>query len=430
MLLIFFIFYFIGWTLVLPVLILLSLFFIKKWKSSLKQKLTIFEKDFFYIYKNSKPIWFHAVSVGELNALLPVLDLFSGYSCAVSVTTQTAYDLAHLKLKDKIENNQIKIFYMPFDHPFLIKRIFAFLKPQALVLLESEIWPALFAEAKNQKVKLAVINAKLSDASFKNYDSLSLFFRQIFNMVDIYLVQNSDYSRKILKMGVNKDKVFVLGNIKFSSLPKLNDFSTSQFRKSFGYQEEDLLFLIASTHEEEEALLVSVFQELQERNPNIRLLIAPRHPERFSTVFNIVNSAAKLLPCYYTEEPEIKNSNDVLIINTIGELLKFYAISDIAFMGGTLNENVGGHNALEPAFFAKPILSGPFYHKNKELFQLLIDAEALIVVESKTEIRLELEDLIASAQKRKIMGICGQKLTEANSKIVYNVANKLKEFVV
>ncbi len=368
MLLIFFIFYFIGWTLVLPVLILLSLFFIKKWKSSLKQKLTIFEKDFFYIYKNSKPIWFHAVSVGELNALLPVLDLFSGYSCAVSVTTQTAYDLAHLKLKDKIENNQIKIFYMPFDHPLLIKRIFAFLQPQALVLLESEIWPALFAEAKNQKVKLAVINAKLSDASFKNYDALSLFFRQIFNMVDIYLVQNSDYSRKILKMGVNKDKVFVLGNIKFSSLPKLNDFSASQFRKSFGYQEEDLLFLIASTHEEEEALLVSVFQELQEQNPNIRLLIAPRHPERFSTVFNIVNSAAKLLPCYYTEEPEIKNSNDVLIINTIGELLKFYAISDIAFMGGTLNENVGGHNALEPAFLLNLFYLVLFIIKIKSFF--------------------------------------------------------------
>ncbi len=401
MLLVFYILYFIGWTLALPVLCLLSLFVIKKWKSSLLQKLTIFDKDFFYAYSrnknqfknfsdtrlssskkrslpgvnehfegesnavdenfeiDSKPVWFHAVSVGELNALLPVLDHFSGISMIISVTTKTAYELAHLKLKNKIEANQIKVFYMPFDHPLLIKRIFKLVNPQALVLLESEIWPALFAEAKNAGVKLAIINAKLSDKSFKAYDALSIFFRPILNMVDVFLVQTADYSRKLLRLGVNKDKVFVLGNIKFSSLPKLDNFNATEFRSELGYHKDDVLLVCASTHEEEEATLISIFHELKEDFDNIRLIIAPRHPERFNTVKEIVDSAAKLIPHFYTDDEPIANVDDVLIVNTIGDLLKFYAISDIAFMGGTLNEKIGGHNILEPAFFAKPIVSGP-----------------------------------------------------------------------
>jgi 3-deoxy-D-manno-octulosonic-acid transferase len=429
MLLIFYVFYFVGWTLALPVLALLSQFVIKKWKSSLKQKLTIFDKDFFYIYDNSKPVWFHAVSVGEFNALLPVLDHFTGISTIISVTTQTAYELACMKLKDKIEKNQIKIFYMPFDHPLLVRRIFKLVHPQALVLLESEIWPALFAEAQNAGVKLAIINAKLSDKSFKAYDALSVFFRPILNMVDVFLVQSAEYSRKLLRLGVKKDKVFVLGNIKFSSLPKFDNFSVSEFKAKLGYKANDLLIVCASTHEEEEATLVSAFQEIKQNFDNIRLIIAPRHPERFHTVKDIVNCAAKLIPHFYTDGEALDSVDDVLIVNTIGDLLKFYAIADIAFMGGTLNEKVGGHNILEPAFFAKPIISGPHYHKNTQIYEMMIEAQGLIVIDTKIELKAELESLIISEDKRKILGICAQKLTQANSKIVYNLATKLKEYI-
>jgi 3-deoxy-D-manno-octulosonic-acid transferase len=429
MLLIFYIFYFIGWTLALPVLILLSLFFVKKWKSALKQRLTIFDQDFFFNYQNSKPVWFHAVSVGELNALIPVLDHFKGFSTIISVTTQTAYKLAQQKLEEQINNNQIKVFYMPYDHPILIKRIFKLINPQALVLLESEIWPALFAEAKNNDVKLAVINAKLSDSSFKAYDALSIFFRPILNMVEVFLVQTADYSRKLLQLGVDKSKVFVLGNIKFSSLPKLDNFNASEFRKNLGYKSDEILILCASTHEEEEATLISAFQEIKEKNDKVRLLIAPRHPERFDAVKDIVNSAAKLIPNYFTDEDLIETKDDVLIINTIGDLLKFFAICDIAVMGGTINEKIGGHNVLEPAFFSKPVISGPHFHKNIQLYEMMRDAEALIIAESKADIKKEIETLVSSPDKRKIMGICGEKLTQANSKIIYNVASKLKEYI-
>lgn len=414
---------------ILPVLAFLSYFVIGKWKSALKQRLTIFDEDFFYIYQNTKCIWFHAVSVGEFNALMPVLDHFKGMSMIVSVTTTAAYELAQLKLQKEIEENKIKVFYMPYDHPLLIKRIFKLIKPQALVLLESEIWPALFAEAKNSGAKLAIINAKISDKSFKAYDALSIFFRQIFNMVDVFLVQTADYSRKLLKLGVNKDKVFVLGNIKFSSLPKFENFNADDFRLKLGFSEDDILLLCASTHEEEEATLVALFQELKEKFKNIRLIIAPRHPERFNTVRDIVNSAAKLIPHFYTESPLIKNENDVLIINTIGDLLKFYAITDIAFMGGTLNEKIGGHNVLEPAFFAKPIVSGPHYHNNTQLYEMMLEAQGLVVAETKEELRIELEDLITNPDKRTILGLCAKKLTDANSKIVYNLSAKLKEYI-
>ena len=429
MLLVFYIFYFIGWTFALPVLYILSRFFIKKWQDGLDQRLTVFDKDFFYIYKKTKPVWFHAVSVGELNALEPVLDHFAGVSVAISVTTKTAYDLAHLKFKKQLEENKFKIFYMPYDHPFLIKRIFKLLKPQALVLLESEIWPALFAEAKNSKVKMAVINAKLSDKSFKSYDALSIFFRPIFNMAEVYLVQSAEYSRKLLRLGVKKDKVFVLGNIKFSSLPKLDNFNKNEFRESLGFHSDNIVLVCASTHEDEETPLIAAFQEMKENFPDLRLVIAPRHPERFKIVFDLVNSAAKLLPQFYTEDPQIETVDDVLIINTIGDLLKFYAIADIAFVGGTLNEKIGGHNPLEPAFFGVPVVSGPFYHKNTQIFEMMLDSEAMLVADTKLELKSTIESLVNNKRLRGVMGTCGKKLTEANAQIVYNVANKLKEYI-
>lgn len=375
-----------------------------------------------------KPVWFHAVSVGELNALIPIFKNFQGMRLVLSVTTQTAFELAQTKLKNEIEHNQIRLFYMPWDHPWIVNKVLARIRPRAIILMESEIWPALIYEAKKRSVKLLIINAKISDSSFEMYKSFYFIFRPIFSMFDLILAQSPAYSRHYIELGVPKNKVFMEGNMKFSVLPSLK-YDKDEFKESLGYKSEDLIWVCASTHEEEEAILISIFQELKDQFQNLKLIIAPRHPERFSIVENLINSAAKLIPVRLSANQRIESQDDVLLVDTIGDLYDIFCISNIAFVGGTLNEKVGGHNVLEPASCNIPVFIGPFYHKNRAVVDMLEEAQGLYIAETKEEIKIFLKDLLSHPDKRVLMGANAKKLVDLNKKIVFNVANKIKELV-
>ena len=373
-----------------------------------------------------KPVWFHAVSVGELNALIPIFRNFQGMRMVLSVTTKTAYQLAETKLKDDLENNRIRLFYMPWDHPVIVKKVISRIRPGAIILMESEIWPALISEAHKQGIKLAIINAKLSDSSFESYRNFYFIFRPIFTKFDLLLVQSPNDSRKFIRLGIDKSKIFMMGNMKFSVMPSLKH-NREEFREELGYNKEDLVWVCGSTHEEEEALLISIFQELRREFPNLRLVLAPRHPERFSVVENFINSAARLLPVRLSAKKKIENQDGILLVDTIGDLYDIYSISDFAFVGGTLNEGVGGHNVLEPASCQVPVLIGPSYYKNTQIVEMLEEMEGLFVAETKEEIRLFVQSLLANSGKRVLMGVNAKKLVDENKKIIFNVSEKLKE---
>ncbi len=425
--------YSVVWTLLLPVLYALAHSFIPKWRPGLHERLGFLDPEKFpqrQLGVNKQgPIWFHAVSVGELNTLLPLLKFFVGLEQVVSVTTATAYKLAAIKLAKEIEDNQIKLFYMPYDHPLIVAKVFKQVQPSALVLMESEIWPALFHEAHKAKIPLALINAKLSDSSFALYKTFYSVFSHVFGFIDMALVQSPADSRKYLEMGLDKKNIFMMGNMKFSSIAKVSKEEIKKLKQDLGYQDDDIIIVCASTHEEEEALLVSIYQELQQVHNNLRLVIAPRHPERFVVVEDIINSAARLIPKRFSGfacEPIIQDTNDVLLLDTIGDLLRIYAIADIAFVGGTINPKVGGHNVLEPAASSLATVIGPHYHKNTAMVAIVEEAGALEIAESKEEIRLVLSSLIENNDKRILMKANAKTLIEKNKKIVFNVAEKLK----
>lgn len=469
----FYFLYYIGWSLALPILIVLSKTLVPKWQAGLENKLGKFNsEDFPDLAKAKKsiqptrhlqgPIWFHAVSVGELNALIPLLKFFSGLRIVLSVTTQTAYQMAQNKLQDDLENNRIKLFYMPWDHPEIIQKTLLRIRPCAIILMESEIWPALLLESKKLGIKLAIINAKLSDKSLKLYQLLPQVFYPIFKTVDLVLCQSPADSRKYLTMRVSKDKIFMTGNMKFSALPSKSSAEALQFRELIGYKNSDLVITCGSTHEEEEALLISIFQELKTLYPNLRLILAPRHPERFSTVEDFINSAAKLVPIRLSklkksinararlnleekasisdilkavletddyedlDNLKVNSANDVILVDTIGDLMDVFAISNIAFVGGTINEKIGGHNVLEPASCGIPVVIGPFYHKNKFMVETLEEAGGVKIAEAKEDIRIILDSLIKNADLRILMGAQAKNLTEKHKKITFNVAEKIK----
>lgn len=485
---IFYLIYYIAWTLILPILILLAVTIVPKWRPGLIYKLGNLDTKKFPLKskfnklsndtEHSRPIWFHAVSVGELNALIPLLKIFHDRTLVLSVTTETAHKMALSKLKDEIEKQSITLIYMPWDHPYIIANTLNRISPKAVILMESEIWPALIYEANKRKIKTIIINAKLSDSSYKLYKNFEIFVGWIFKKLDLILAQSPADSRKYISLNIDKSKIFMTGNIKFSTLPNVKREKAQLLRSTLGYQNTDIVWVCGSTHPEEEATLVAIFQELKTELPNLRLILAPRHPERFSVVETVINSAAKLIPVHLSklktamynyasfkgDKPQssnliklaeeakgkstevnlekmlyeatkkdqdfsnqIKSANDILLLDTIGDLMDIYSIADIAFVGGTLNESVGGHNVLEPATCRVPVVIGPHFYKNTYMVELMEEAGGLIVTETKEELRLAILDLAINPDKRILMGAEAKNLTERNKQIIIEVTNKVRK---
>lgn len=430
---VFFFFYELIWLILTPILYFLSRTYIKKWQNSFQSRMGINLGDF-----PSKAVWFHAVSVGELNALLPLLSFFDGFNIVLSTTTETAQELAKKKLAHKINDGRLKIIYMPYDAPSIIENTFRKMQPKALILMETEIWPSLIYTAAKKNVPVAIVNARLADKSFKNYKRAYFFFHWLFSKISLILAQTPEDSRKFLSLNVSPDKVFMTGNIKFAVLPSSKKDINSSLKVSMGFSKKNILIIAASTHPGEEAALISMYQELRLKHPELRLAIAPRHPERFSVVEDLILSAAKLEVIKYSNSPFKKRgeetpslkSEDIMLIDTIGDLMNFFAISDIAFVGGTLIDKIGGHNVLEPAAFALPVIVGPFYYKNTEIVEQMEKIGALEVVESNLELKEFIELLLNSNERRIIMGSQGYKIVSENRKILKTITDKLQDFLI
>ncbi len=433
--------YYIFWTLALPALSLLSLTLVPKWRNGLKYRLGYLDPEKFikpnkltkltHQDQMSKPIWFHAVSVGELNALIPLLRVFIGRPLLLSVTTDTAYKMAENKLTDELTNNFIRLIYLPWDHPHIISSALKRINPRAIILMESEIWPGLIYEASKRKIKVMIANAKLSDNSYKTYKTFYPFIAWMFEKLSLILVQTPQDSRKYINMGVDKSKIYMTGNMKFSALPNVKIEKSAKLRHQLGYTDTNIIWVCGSTHPEEEILLTAIFQELKDEIPQLRLIIAPRHPERFTVVETIINSAAHLTPIRLSHikqsSANTHDADNVLLVDTIGDLMDIYSIADIAFVGGTINEKVGGHNVLEPATCRVAIVIGPHYYKNTEVVNMMHESDALIIADTKEDLRVAILDLALNPDKRILMGSEAKNLTERNKRIVIDVANLLKK---
>jgi 3-deoxy-D-manno-octulosonic-acid transferase len=430
-----------AWFLITPILVFLTKYFIKKWQSGLPNRLGRF------FYPDGTPmdfipycVWFHAVSVGEFNALYPVLEYFRGTPLVLSVGTETAHTIALKKLAEEIENNQIRLIYMPWDNPEVINRTLERIRPIAIVLTETELWPALIDKASQMSIRICVINARLSDSSFSSYNILKIFIPYLFRNLSLVLAQSNADAKKFRKLGTRIKNIKITGNIKFGSLPFINKENSNKLKSKFGYDAENIVLIAVSTHPEEEAKIISIHQELKEKYPQLRLILAPRHPERFEIVKDLIQSAAKLQTIQWSQikaqvesyaefEKFIQTSNDVLLVDTLGDLVQIFLVSDIAFVGGTLVEKIGGHNVLEPAAAALPVLVGPHYHKNIETVEILEKAQALYVAETLEEMRNFIERLIQDSGARVVMGANGRDFIQKNRRILKDSAEILRDFV-
>lgn len=306
----------------------------------------------FFLWKNKRlaphGLWFHSCSLGEAKAIEPLVKMLPKEELRMTTTTQTGYEV--------ISEYTQECAYLPFE-PLL----FVWMRPQkVLVVMEAEFWYLLFALAKRRGAKTLLINARMSDRSFYKYARMAWFYRLIFKYIDEVYAQTEKDKERLQYLGAKN--VRVTGNIKLAKLPK----PTRELVKPAG-----LLVCAASTHEGEEKLILEAFGAFKKEEPDARLILVPRHPERFGKVEKMMYRFAKKKG-FGTQKYSQNNAmeQDIIFVDVLGELVNIYAISDIVILGGAF-EPIGGHNAAEAAQFGCKIITGEHYFNQLDIFEAI-----------------------------------------------------------
>ncbi len=322
-------------------------------------------------------IWIHAVSVGEVLAISRVVEelraQLPGWRIVVSTTTDTGQKLARQRFGES------NVFYLPLDLPFAVRPFLQALSPKLLVLAESEFWPNLLHWARLSGAAVAVVNARVSDRSLPGYLRFRKLLQPVMQNVDLFLAQSGEDARRLIQIGAPPDRVHVSGNLKFEvKLPSKSDI-VGQFRNTIQREEIGPVIVAGSTLEGEDTLLVEMFRSVVTEYPGAVLVLAPRHPERFNAVADLLASSGLGFQRRSQWDGRKLIAGGVFLLDTIGELASLYEFADLTFIGGSLVPR-GGHNVLEAAQFGKAVLVGPHTENFRDTIEIFRRADALRVV--------------------------------------------------
>ncbi|MGQ3888908.1 lipid IV(A) 3-deoxy-D-manno-octulosonic acid transferase [Legionella sp. CNM-1927-20] len=338
-------------------------------------------------------VWIHAVSLGEVIAAIPLIEALLQKNKQLLITTMTPTGAEKVQVHFK---NRVTHRYIPYDLPQALRRFFKFNKPRLGIIMETELWPNLITIATKETIPLLLLNARLSRRSYEGYKKVKYLFKPLLNNFNLILAQSAEDASYFKQLGAKENKVQIGGNIKFDlQIPPAN-VQLLQFDKYLG--ENRIRLIVASTHEGEEQLILARLNQLKAHIPNLLLLIAPRHPERFSKVYQLSCKMGFKTGLRSQIKSEISDE-EVIILDSIGELLTFYQISHYAFIGGSLVP-VGGHNVLEPIAMQVPVFSGKHMHNFKAICNALEEASAIILVDNSDELVAKLIELHKHQDKR------------------------------
>ncbi|MCC5832262.1 MAG: 3-deoxy-D-manno-octulosonic acid transferase [Chlamydiales bacterium] len=329
-------------------------------------------KGFPKIEKSGKRlVWIHAVSMGETKAIAPLITKIKSLKDAPLIILSTVTQTGHHEGKKSLADYTV---YLPFDFPYVIRPIVSRLRPDLVILTETDFWYHFQDAAKKSGAHLAVVNAKLSERSFLRYRKFPSFVHRLLAPVDHFYVQNSLYEGRLQKLGIPSEKISVTGNIKLDAPLETADIPTCEH---LGLKNRFVVTL-GSTHPPEERIWIQALKELWREFRELKVLIVPRHPERFDEVARLLEK--EQLPYSRWSQKGRLHSSDVLLVDAMGVLKTCYQLSDIAFVGGSFNPHVGGHNILEPSFYGKPVLFGPHMESQPDLLDLALSYQAGIQI--------------------------------------------------
>jgi 3-deoxy-D-manno-octulosonic-acid transferase len=391
-------------TIILSPYMLFKLATVPKYRGGISQKLGRVRKGVLKVLGGTRPIWVHAVSVGEVMAAHPLIrelkKKYPGRKLILSTVTVTG----NFTAKQRVPEADA-VFYFPFDYPWIVRRVIQKINPVIVLVAETELWPNFFRELQRQGIPSALINGRISPRSYGNYIRFKRFFTEVFEGVTLFCMQSDEDAARIKDIGAAPERVMVTGNLKFDQ-----KISTEQ-QRPIAIAAGRRVITAGSTHRGEEAILLEIYSRLRKKYPDLVLIIAPRHPERFDEVCGLIISAG--YECQ--RRTRLKGLvRDVVLLDTIGELRAFYNACDIAFVGGSLVK-VGGHNLLEPAAMKKPVIFSRYMFNFKEISEALIQAGGGLMVKDKEELYIKLDNLLSDKQLSSAMGEKAFRVIAANS---------------
>ena len=367
------------------------------------------------IRHDGRPIaWFHAVSVGEVIQLGKVVDEFrtqtsDRFSILVSTSTDSGYDLARQRFPG------CQLTWFPLDFSWAVREAIRRISPALVVLMELELWPNFLAECHTRLVPVAVVNARLSERSHRGYSRILWLIAPLFRHLNLVAAQSQTYADRLQSLGVPAESIRISGSIKFDGVEtSRRNPKTQQLRELFGLSDDEIVFMAGSTQEPEEQLALDAWQHLREHHPNLRLILVPRHRERFEDVAGLVAaSGATLLrrsalgtgACPHPGL--VPADRPVILLDSIGELSACWGLADIAFVGGSFG-NRGGQNMIEPAAYGACILFGPNTWNFRDVVQSFRAASACVPLESPAELLPMVGKLVADSADRRRLGDAAQ----------------------
>ena len=345
-------------------------------------------------------IWIHAMSLGEYHAARPLIrHVSSGLKGArILVSATTASGLNAIK-RDKFRQDKYTTTVLPFDLSFVTKRFISKIKPDCFVLVETDIWPGLLHQLRQRGCSIILANGSISSKSAKRLSRLPGAAEFLYGPFSCLGMQSKDDARRLLDLGLDAEKIVTLGNLKFDIRPpQISDTERARLLKATGFDQKDTIICCGSTHEPEERLLLDTFLKVRKQASYIKIIVAPRDVRRAEKICTLCERLS--LKWRRRSADSGERTPDVFIIDTLGELLSFYALSTVSFVGGSL-ARIGGHNLLEPVYFKKPVIFGPHIESCREMAQALIRAGAGFCVSDKTELEKTMKELLYNENRRR-----------------------------
>ncbi|MDV2403585.1 lipid IV(A) 3-deoxy-D-manno-octulosonic acid transferase [Vibrio cholerae] len=373
------------------------------------------------------PIWIHAASVGETLAVTPLIKQIKQRSpntpILLTTTTPTGAEQAE-KLADWVDHR-----YTPIDFSFAVRGFLHRVRPCQLIIVETELWPNTLHTVAKAGLPITLVNARLSEKSYRGYQRIRPFFNGMTKHLSLVLCQFADDAQRFIQLGVAEPKIKITGSIKFDiSITEEVIAQGKALRTTLGNHRP--IWIAASTHQGEDEIVLAAHQEILKQHPNALLILVPRHPERFAAVHKLAASLFSVQT--RSSQQTITSDTQVYLGDTMGEMLVLLGASDVCFMGGSLvGKKVGGHNLLEPAALAKPIITGPSFYNFTDITHALMNAHACVIADQPETIAKQVNHWFSDAQERQQCGKNALAIVMQNRGALENTLTELgftKEF--
>ncbi|MEX2186380.1 MAG: 3-deoxy-D-manno-octulosonic acid transferase [Pirellulales bacterium] len=377
---------------------------------------------------NRRCVWLHAVSVGEVNLLGPLVDEIErrhgGWECVVSTTTMTGYALARTRYPE------LCVFYCPLDFSWAVRNAMHRVRPDVLVLAELELWPNLICAASDFGAGVAIVNGRLSDRSFRDYRRIRPLVARLLSRVGLIAAQNDEYAQRFIALGASPSAVRVTGSIKFDNAQTDRDNpKTRRLRELAGISATDVVLLAGSTQHPEESLALAAFARLSVDWPHLRLILVPRHPDRFEEVAALLDRSGV---CWQRRSslagPAADPQARALLVDTVGELGAWWGTAHIAFVGGSLSRR-GGQNMIEPAAYGAAVAFGPNTWNFRDVAAALLAADAARVVRGGEELTEFVRHALESPNTAAAMGARAQTLVQSQIGATHRTIDALAHLI-